>query len=105
MNNGGFELSKSLLYLYIINKNEEVMKIKTQNDQLRDEIDKLDSLLRNAKSLKDKAWDKLSRKRNWGWLSFISTSLYALEFDFNYHRDITYKLEDYRVVLNSQIKV
>jgi len=105
MNNGGFELSKSLLYLYIINKNEEVMKIKTQNDQLRDEIDKLDSLLRNAKSLKDKAWDKLSRKRNWGWLSFISTSLYVLEFDFNYHRDITYKLEDYRVVLNSQIKV
>ena len=81
------------------------MKIKTPNDQIRDELDILNSLISKSKENKELAYNRLHKKLTWGWLSFISESAVSLELSHDYFAALYYKLSDYRDLLSRQIKL
>jgi hypothetical protein len=81
------------------------MKIKTKNDQLREEVEQVQILIRYTQILINKTHDKLLRKQNWGILSFFTKSECNLRYDYEKLREILHKLNDYEDSLLKSIEL
>ena len=79
------------------------MKIKTQKEQIREEIVNLDSIIDWNSKLEQWAYKKWQRRENWMMLSFISDTVSSLRFKYEHLQKTNKVLSDYRESLHRRL--